>query len=347
MMNNVSSDENENDSFHTTTSVENFENVTNVPTKSNKRKTIESNERLDELIKRRKRDEQEIQRLLIAGNESKSVVEGSQINLPKKFQLFRSDEVIYGREDDYIEIQHADRIEVRLPWLDHGYDWRPHVSDEFDQKKKRNIKKIPHDMFHHANAITLNDGKKYCKFLEIEENETNLKNCVEEITMLRDKYRKFIVDLIYKFWFDIANKIGIAKEQSYIFDSKMLMHSICSISTLKDCNKLVLLLYIVFDWMGNYQIQIIDLMEQKYSIELMKPPTVMGKRRILHCVHLLVTQMVNNERKVLNDAIRKTFGIHILLTKFEKKEKKEGTVNKAFRLKKCIYPWMIRGEFVS
>lgn len=93
----------------------------------------------------------------------------------------------------------------------------------------------------------------------------------------------------------------------------------------------------------------VELIQEKFSIEKLKPPKVAGKRQTLDCMHLLVTQMVVNKRKVLNAAFKKAFGIRCVSTKSDKTQKKDKNVipEKANRKKKCIYPWMIRGDFVS
>lgn len=318
-------------------------------------------QRIAELLRRQqilkdeqKKERDELNKLLSSINETKTNeddeeasnndIEDSTDN--EKKREVRKKKSKYGT-NIYIEMFHHNRLEIKLPWLEHGYDWNAHVQSNRSDVKKKHIKKIPHDLFHHTNAITKENGTKYCEFLNLELTDTNIRNCIEEINTFRDKYKRFIVEILYKFWFDIANKIGIADEDDYIFDSNGLIHSICSIQSEHDCSKLVLLLYIIFDWLGVYQLSIISLLEERFSIQLINPPIIPGKRRTLHCIHLLVTQMVTNERRILNDSINKTFGIRILLTKSDKKEKKMVTEDASNRLKKCVYPWMIRGNFVS
>lgn len=135
------SEDTDTDSFHTTNSKEkNISATENITKKDNKVKNDSIN-RLNELLNRRKQDEEEIKKLM-NNEEQKQTIVKNKVSETKLYNVLSNDLRILDNEQQLIEIQHDDRIEIRLPWLDHGYDWRPHISDQQELKKKKISRKF-------------------------------------------------------------------------------------------------------------------------------------------------------------------------------------------------------------
>ena len=267
----------------------------------------------------------------------------------------------YGN-NEYILIQHHDRLEIKLPWLESGYDFNqldPQQHDITKKKKKLNLRTIPYDMFPEDNAITNDYGYNYFKHIHKHENkyleptEIEITNTVELLSTFRDKYKAYIMEIIYKFWFDIAKKIGICSYTGQdIRDNKSLVNSLLIINNEHDLHKIVLLLHIIFDWIPNYQKLIMDLLEIKFPIKILSVPTITKKRSGYHCMHLLITKVMTQERKTINKNLFLAIGIKVYVTREKQKGKIDSSgnkinVNHPERVQRCIYPYMIRGNFVS
>ena len=252
---------------------------------------------------------------------------------------------------EYTTIQHDDRLEVKLPWLEAGYAWTSLAPEYYDmsKKKKTALKTIPYDMFPEDKTITKEHAINYFKHVNdlVEPNETDINNTIEKITSLRELYKTYITEIIYKFWFDIATKIGITSiTGQQIRDNKSLVKAFQLIDNKYDLHKIVLLLHIIFDWLVDYQQCIMELMEIKFPIKLLKVPKITNKRSRKHCMHLLITKVITLERKIINTNLSNTIGIKVYITREHQKEN-EIIVKNETRTRYCIYDWMIRGAFVS
>jgi hypothetical protein len=263
---------------------------------------------------------------------------------------------------DYITIQHDDRLEIKLPWLETGYDWNPlnpQCHDVSKNKKKLKIKTIPYDMFPEDNAITNDYGYRYFKHIHqhdnvnLEPTDIEISNIVELLCSFRDNYKAFITEIIYKFWFDIAKKIGICSYTGQaVRDNKSLVKALQLINNEQELHKIQLLLNIIFDWLPDYQKSIMDLMEIKFPIKILKVPLKSHKRSAYHCIHLLITKVMTQERKNINKNLNSAIGIKVYMTREKNKGKIDSVGNKIIvkhpdRVHHCIYPYMIRGNFVS
>ena len=103
----------------------------------------------------------------------------------------------YGNYE-YILIHHYDCLEIKLPWLESGYDFKqldPQQHDISKKKKKFKLKTIPYDMFPEDNAITNVYGYNYFKHKNKHENKdleptkTKISNTLELLCTFRDKYK--------------------------------------------------------------------------------------------------------------------------------------------------------------
>ena len=89
-----------------------------------------------------------------------------------------------------------------------------------------------------------------------------------------------------------------------------------------DLNKMLVLLYIIFDWLKNYQNDILLIIQRKHNIEVMEPPKITNKRTGKNCIHLLITRQIVNERQTINERIKAAINIQCYISRDLKQEKK-------------------------
>lgn len=263
------------------------------------------------------------------------------VNNSNGFSIIKYDEF------HYLYKEHEDRLEIRLPWLETGYDWTALVPDIFIQdKKKIKVKTIPFDLFPVDQMITEEHGKNYHKHLYNDNtiNEEGIIDCMEQICTFRDQYKVFIVEILYKFWFDVATKIGIYNNGIEIKNNKSFMKALLLIEEEFELKKIPLLLHVIFDFVPNFQSSIVHLVETKFNIKIIQPVKKENQRIHKDCMHLLVTKMLANERKNINTNLHKMLGIKTGISRNKNDIDEKQSVT---RKKKCIYDWMIVGEFVS
>ena len=258
--------------------------------------------------------------------------------------------------NEIIMKKHVDRLEVILPWLQSGYVWSaldPEYLDLSKKRKKSQCKTIPHDMFPDDLTITKDYGVRQFQHMHGKDKtptETDIAETMEFISMLREQYKNYIELIIYKFWFDIASKLGLSNQR--IKDNKSLVKSFQLITDQSDLYKIVYVLFLAFDYFPNYQTSIMELMEVKFQITIMKVPKLTNKRSTYHCIQKLITKVITKERKSINKNLDLAIGIQVYNTRekmaseVDENNKKKKVVHEP-RQHFCIYPYMIRGTFVS
>ena len=229
-----------------------------------------------------------------------------------------------------------------MPFLDDGYDWiqldppdiyNPviHVGDP---------KELPHNLCHQSNAITDADARNYCLFLNETPNQAAIMNYKSLIQGFRKNYQEYIYEILYKFWFDIANKLEFNSNGEEIRDTKQLHLSIAKFQSIDDCKKILIMMYIVFDFVIDFKEKITIMVENKFNIQVLQPPTT-NDRRTYDFMTKLITQQLTNIRKTFNNELKKLIGIKCTITKGKETEEQSA------RVKQWTYPWMITGKFVS
>ena len=158
---------------------------------------------------------------------------------------------------------------------------------------------------------------------------------------MKKYYQEYIFELIYKFWFDIANKLEMNRGGEEIRDTRQLHMSIARFRSIDDCRKVLIMMYIVLDFLHDYQYKIKRMVEKKFNIEVLPSPTINGKRRTLDFMIKLITQQLTNIRKAFNKDLNKVIGIKCTICKGKETEENSA------RVKQWTYPWMITGKFVS
>ena len=218
------------------------------------------------------------------------------------------------------------------------------------RKKKKKL--IPHDLFPIDNKISKNYGISYYKHLYPDKDYTDddIDNCVEEIDTLREHFKATIIEILYKFWFDIAFKLGIYQDGNIIRDNKSLLKAFFEMDNRFDLNKMYVLLYLVFDWLKKFQNDILLIIQRKHNIEVMETPKIANVRTGKNCIHLLITRQITNERQTINERLKAAINIQCFISRDLKQERKNNPgkeIKSEKRDIKCIHPYMIRGDFVS
>ena len=208
-------------------------------------------------------------------------------------------------------------------------------------------------MFPDDLTITKDYGVRYFHHMYGKEKiptETDITETVELISTLRKQFKNYIELIIYKFWFDIASKLGLSSQR--IMNNKSLVKSFQLITDASDLYKIVYVLFLVFDYFPNLHISIMELMEVKFQIILLKVPKITKQHSTYHCIQKLITKVITKERKSINKNLDLAIGIMVYNTR----EKLASEVDENKNKKKvvhprwkhfCIYPYMIRGTFVS
>lgn len=261
--------------------------------------------------------------------------------MAKKTKNKRVNEVKITNNHDEQEYDGTARL-VTLPFLHDGYDWiqldPPDIYNEVNHVG--DPKELPHNLCHHSNAVTEADARNYCLFLNERPDPAAIMNYKSLIQSFRKNYQDYIYEIIFKFWFDIANKLEFNSSGEEIRDTKQLNMSIARFQSIDDCRKILIMMYIVFDFVLDYQAEITRMVEKKFHILVLQPPTTL-QRRTLDFMTKLITQQLTNIRKGFNKELVKLIGIKCTITKGKQTEEQTS------RVKQWTYPWMITGKFVS
>ena len=103
-------------------------------------------------------------------------------------------------------------------------------------------------------------------------------------------------------------------------------------------------------FLKNYQNDIVNLIQNKHNIEVMRPPKLAHIRTGKNCIHLLITRQITNERQTINERIKAAIHIKCYVSRDLTQERQNNPgieIQSEKRTKKIIYPYMIRGDFVS
>lgn len=156
---------------------------------------------------------------------------------------------------------------VTLPFLEDGYDWiqldPPDIYNPVNHAGEP--KQLPHDLMHQSNATTDAHARNYCLFLNETPTPALIMNYKSLIQRFKKNYQEYIYEIIYKFWFDIANQLEINRNGEEIRDTKQLHMAIARLRSKDECRNVLIMMYIVFDFLIDYQEQIKHLIEKKIS----------------------------------------------------------------------------------
>ena len=104
-------------------------------------------------------------------------------------------------------------------------------------------------------------------------------------------------------------------------------------------------MYLGFDWLPTYQRDIADAVATKNMIEILETYSNVP-RQSKNFIEKHVTDVLNNERKLINNMTLSRYNITYTITRSGLILEK-ATANKSSRKKKYFYNWMLCGELVS
>jgi hypothetical protein len=126
-------------------------------------------------------------------------------------------------------------------------------------------------------------------------------------------------------------------------DDKSLRLAIQQCQTYNDCKRVLILLYLVFDFLPNYHIDMSTFIQRIHNVTILEPPKIGKKRKTQHFLISLISHELNTQRKTLVDHAKATLGLTFQLKRVPGTFKASDPKRK----KRHIYPWMITGDLVS
>ena len=106
----------------------------------------------------------------------------------------------------------------------------------------------------------------------------------------------------------------------------------------------MVLLYLGFDWIPDFQSDIAEAIEVKYNYKIRASNNT--SRVTKNFIEKHVSDVLNNERKLINNITLKKYNITYTITR-SGMELHESLSTKSSRKKKYFYNWMLMGELVS
>lgn len=316
----------------------------------------EANEKKDHNPVEEVGNEEDDEKTLLAFMEAKKNYEEMQRKIDERGIKEKAQQTVQENDDDVNMILVEEKVDVSF--LDGGYDWRIHVTEILQVMANGNDKDdqvvqpqvvLPYDLFNTQLGIRESMAIKYCEYLGIEPiTDHAIAIKLSYIEILKKSLSKTIINIINKFWFDIANKLGLyhGNNNEKVYDSKTLRLAIQQCKKFSQCKKLMTLFYLVFDHKNlmNYQKKIADHVEKIHNIKFVVPvKDDPSKRAKQHCLISLVSHEINTQRNTLVNHALATLNLKFQLKRVT------GTFNKEDpkRKKLYLYPYMIKGNLVS
>ena len=110
-----------------------------------------------------------------------------------------------GIDDQYIEAgQYID-----IPWLALGvFDWAA-LTEAHQRRRGEQKMPVSFNYLPCQRSITDEDAVQRCIFLGKKVNDENTSRCLQEMINFKDAIRKTIKTMIFKYWIDNANRLGL------------------------------------------------------------------------------------------------------------------------------------------
>jgi hypothetical protein len=204
---------------------------------------------------------------------------------------------------------------------------------------------LPNDLLPINRKITNEDVKKWCIFNKREPNEENIDMCSESLTSLNSRIGAYILHLLYVFWIDISNKLGLRHNNDSLIASKEdLLQAIKCIQTMEQAKLLMILLYLVFDFMEDWQESFHRMIERKFNI-IVNVPIKGEKRQTVDFLFRYITKVLHESRKSIEKYTKRLIGLKFTIRRKGRPEIKE-LMGGEDRKKRHFYNWMIIGNLV-
>jgi hypothetical protein len=260
-------------------------------------------------------------------------------------------------DDDAFSDDKGDEVYVRdpgeliqLPFLKRGYNWRQLMPETFMGKKHLDDPiEIAPDLIQSGESLTVTDVRKRCRYIGKNQNNKNHMNkCSEFIEGLVNKMKVTMQVMICKFFMHVAThlKFGIDSSTGICETYDDFKEAVANVETDKEKKKVQIIIYLVFDFMLHYQTKVAEIVCERLNVVIVDKETKVTKqtkkkeREKRDFVYKLVTYVVNNQRKNINDISSASANLTYTITRWgihldNAKDKYDG------RKKKHFYDWMV------
>jgi hypothetical protein len=213
---------------------------------------------------------------------------------------------------------------IQLHFLVGKYDWNALDPDLFCSSENVIPQTVlPNDLLPINRKITNEDVTKWCIFNKREPNEENIDMCSESLTSLNSRIGAYILHLLYVFWIDISNKLGLRHNNDSLIASKEdLLQAIKSIQTMEQAKLLMILLYLVFDFMDDWQQSFHRMIERKFNI-IVNVPIKGEKRQTVDFLFRYITKVLHESRKSIEKYTKRLIGLKFTVRRKGRPEIKE------------------------
>lgn len=239
---------------------------------------------------------------------------------------------------------------IAVPFLANGYDWRSLVTTTDEATVS-----VAPDHLPEVGLIEETFVVNRCIFLNLEltnENKQKVKDLLEaHLHSIKRTLKKWV----QHYWVEVANSLDIKFGTNFdVTNFSELQAAVRQCKTWDVAKKIVICLYLSFDFCGNYRKKVakclllqfgLKLDERKYLLTEAKECGTRKSRKKRNCFEKLVTQIITEQRKNVNNLAIKTCGV----TFTNQRPGDIITVNTEldYRKKRRFYDWMILGQFVS
>jgi hypothetical protein len=274
---------------------------------------------------------------------------------PKPPSFVANDSESCGSDGDDPEEEHEPSVQdkgevITIPFLKNRYDWGKFVTTT----SAPDISVTP-DYMPPGGLIEDSYVVARCKYLKMEltsENKVTVRDEIE--THLHDMKGK-LKTWIQNYWVELSKHVGLQFGEGCDVTTFMeLQAAVRQCKCMEVAKKIVTILYLSFDFCGNYRRIIARCLMQQFGLILDEDNRVLtevsscGKRKPRkkkNCFEKLVTQMLTEQRKNINNNAFKTCGVTFTYQRAGELINKDNLKN--FRKKKRFYSWMVMGDFVS
>jgi hypothetical protein len=258
-------------------------------------------------------------------------------------------------EHEEIEFVACKGEEVVLPWMPSKYPWNELINESIfpelaeGYKHSVDVVELSPNMMTLGKKVALPDVQNRMSYLGLKETKENFRQTVDEINKYKKAFQDTISIIISNFMLEIARKLHFADDEhgNGVKDWDDFMLAIESSNRREDGKKIVIIVYLIFDWMKHFQQAVSDLVMKIHNVTInSKSPSLTKKRRPKSFINKMVTQGINAIRKAINKNASEHSGFKYTITRYgeELENVKDDYDN---RTKRFFYEWMVWYDPVS
>jgi hypothetical protein len=239
---------------------------------------------------------------------------------------------------------------VVIPFLSNGYDWKRFVTTTSEP----NMYVTP-DYIPEVGPITEEYVVARCTYLKMELTADNKEQIKDIMEAHQHQIKRTLKQWLQLYWVEVSQHCGIKFGQGNdVTTFAELQSAVRQCRNVDNAKQIVTCLYLSFDFCGNYRKKIAKCLMQQFGLILDEGKRCApekkscGKRKPRkkrNCFEKLVTQIITEQRKNINNLAVKTCGIQFTYQRTGSLISEKNEFD--FRKKRRFYTWMLLGEFVS